>query len=63
MSISTIVTYGYGSFGSVNKLPTHGFDIGDAAAAPDAPGLEYTLSSNKLHYTIPDNKLQYTVSE
>lgn len=29
MSIATVVTRGYGSFGSVNKLPTQGFDIGE----------------------------------
>ncbi len=28
MSISSVVTRGYGSWGSVNKLPTWGFSIG-----------------------------------
>ena len=31
MSISTVVTRGYGAFGSVNKLPTWGYGIGAAA--------------------------------
>lgn len=29
MSIATVVTKGFGSFGSVNLVATHGFDIGD----------------------------------
>ena len=32
MSIATVVTRGYGSFGSVNKLPTRGYS---AAAVSD----------------------------
>lgn len=35
MSIATVVTRGYGSFGSVNKLPTLGYDI--AAVAEITP--------------------------
>jgi len=35
MSIATVVTRGYGSFGSVNYLPTWGYDIGAAAAIPE----------------------------
>ena len=30
MSIATVVTRGYGSFGDVNKLPTWGYSIGAA---------------------------------
>lgn len=37
MSIATVVTRGYGSFGSVNKLPTLGYSVG-AAAAEIHPG-------------------------
>lgn len=29
MSIATVVTRGFGSFGSVNKLPTLGYSIGE----------------------------------
>jgi len=32
MSISTVVTRGFGSFGNVNFIPTRGFSIGEAAA-------------------------------
>ena len=38
MSIATVVTRGYGSFGSVNKLPTWGYSIGAAAAASYSGG-------------------------
>jgi hypothetical protein len=30
-SISTVVTMGYGSFGSVNLVPTLGYGIGEAS--------------------------------
>ncbi len=33
MSVAAVVTRGFGSFGSVNKLPTLGYGIG-AAATP-----------------------------
>ncbi len=36
MSIATVVTGGFGSFGSVNLLPTIGYSIG-AVAAPVGP--------------------------
>ena len=32
MSIATVVTRGYGSFGSVNLIPTLGYSIGEAVA-------------------------------
>lgn len=34
MSIATVVTAGYGSFGSVNLLPTLGYGAGAAIAQP-----------------------------
>jgi hypothetical protein len=34
MSISTVVTRGYGAFGSVNKLPTWGYGIGAGVVSP-----------------------------
>jgi len=37
MSISTVVTMGYGSFGSVNKLPTLGYGIGAAVVLVYGP--------------------------
>ena len=32
MSIATVVTHGYGTFGNINFLPTLGYDIGVAIA-------------------------------
>lgn len=37
MSVSTVVTMGYGSFGSVNKLPTLGYGIGAAVVLVYGP--------------------------
>lgn len=34
MSIATVVTRGYGSFGSVNKLPTLGYSASNAVLGP-----------------------------
>ena len=62
MSIAQVVTFGFGSFGSVNKLPTMGFDIGQVTV-PDAPGIGYTMPNNKLNYTMSDNKLDYRMDK
>ena len=41
MSIATVVTRGYGSFGSVNSLPTLGYAIGESAVP--APSHWHTI--------------------
>ena len=38
MSSSTIITRGYGAFGSVNKLPTWGYGIGVAVVIDPEDG-------------------------
>jgi len=58
MSASTIVTGGFGSFGSVNLIPTAGFSVG-IVTVPDSEGLEYRGKPNKLHYRHTQNKLHY----
>ena len=60
MSIAQVITGGYGSFGSVNKLPTLGFDIAEITVA-SVEGLEYTLPSNRLHFAIPTDDMDYTL--
>ena len=42
MAIATVVTMGYGSFGSVNKLPTLGYGIG--ASTDQVIGLWHNLA-------------------
>lgn len=37
MSVATVVTRGFGSFGGVNKLPTLGYSIGAAAVVVNGP--------------------------
>lgn len=39
MSIATVVTMGYGTFGSVNKLPTLGYSIGAPVVLVYGPGI------------------------
>lgn len=40
-SIATVVTMGYGSFGSVNLLPTIGYGIASAAADTTGPWIAH----------------------
>lgn len=53
MSIATIVTRGYGSFGSVNFIPTWGYSLGEAAEVSDVellgggPGYSYLTPYQK----------------
>lgn len=46
MSISTVVTRGFGSFGSVNKLPTLGYSIG-------APPVSYAFTLEAGRVFVP----------
>jgi hypothetical protein len=56
-SISTVVTRGYGSFGSVNLLPTLGYGIGETGTT--AYSLEYTCPARNFDYTAPDRIFAY----
>lgn len=47
MSIATVVTRGYGSFGSINWLPTLGYSIG--APTPPAHWHDLVGSSQQLY--------------
>ena len=47
--ISSIVTRGFGSWGSAVDVPTRGFGIG-VARSLDVPGSQYTLQDGRLHY-------------
>ena len=47
MSIATVVTMGFGSFGSVNNLPTLGYSIA-TAPVPSSEGMEFRLAG-RLH--------------
>ena len=44
MSISSIITRGYGTWGSVNLLPTWGYEIGVVSIATDLYTTRLTLT-------------------
>jgi hypothetical protein len=48
MSIATVVTRGYGAFGSVNKLPTWGYGIGAGVVSPAYETQRHTLYGTSL---------------
>jgi len=62
MAIADVVTMGYGSFGSVNKLPTLGYSIG-ASLVPDIPGIEFRVRDDRLHWAIRDERLHFRVDD
>jgi hypothetical protein len=47
--ISSIVTRGFGSWGSVVDVPTRGFGIG-ASVTPSVPGMEWTTGRERFHW-------------
>ena len=50
MSIATVVTFGFGTFGDVNKLPVFGFDIGEEIVIDPVPsGNKRNLSFSGLN--------------
>jgi len=58
MAIKDIVTVGYGSFSSVNKIPTRGF-----GSVVQIPGIEYRAADTRLHYRASDNRLHYRAAD
>ncbi len=65
MAIKHVVTMGYiGSGTGLYFVPTLGYSIGDAVAAPSVPGIEYTLLADRLHYKVPaDQRLHYKTGD
>lgn len=55
--ISSIVTRGFGSWGSVNDIPTRGFGIGVPASIGDVPGMEAAVGDYRLHVTLDDKRV------
>lgn len=51
-SPSTVLTLGFGSWGSVNLLPTIGYGVG--AAAEVFPNLAFTLDNERLEFTLTE---------
>lgn len=61
-SIATVVTQGFGTFGSVNLLPTIGYGIGAVVIARGV-GMEWTVPRNDMQWTVPINDMQFTVKD
>lgn len=60
MSIATVVTRGFGSFGIVSFVPTLGY--GDYARPNIGPGrLEYTIPRMLTQYATPNHRTQFTL--
>lgn len=60
MSVATVVTRGYGSFGDVAHVVTAGY-LSASVVIPNEPGMEFTLPANRLHFTLPESRLAYTL--
>ena len=58
MAIKDVVTGGFGSFSSVNKIPTRGFSIG-AAITVDAASIHYRVESDQPHYRPESDQVHY----
>ena len=59
MSVATVVTMGYGSFGTVNFLPTIGYSIG-AVLATTKQSIDYTEPRMRIHCNEPLQRVHYT---
>lgn len=54
--ISDIIAFGFGSWSTVNKVPTMGFGIG-ATVAPG--GIEYRLANTSPEFCVPNTSPEY----
>ena len=57
---STVVTLGYGAFGSVAQVTLLGF--GSHVLGLDVPGVEYTLDDQRPRYHVEDQRTHYASS-
>lgn len=53
MSIATIVTLGYGSFGSVSEVVTLGYSIGAVSAFIAAPERTFPVEYERRAFSVP----------
>jgi hypothetical protein len=58
-SPSTVITLGYGSFGSVNLVPTLGYGV---LSIQGFGRIEYTMPRSQLGYTLERSQLDYTLA-
>lgn len=67
MSIATVVTRGYGTFGSVNLLSTLGYGNYIAAVANSGYATkdiaEYTLPPRRPEFKMKHRQAEYTVAK
>lgn len=57
MSVATVVTLGYGTFGSVADVVTLGYSIGAASATPSARTLAVLFEDRALDIEFEDRAL------
>lgn len=62
MSVATVVTRGFGTFGSVNSLPTLGYGAFSSAILGYGR-LEYTIPRSQLEWSVRDERLEFTVRD
>ena len=60
--INQTITLGIGTPAGVPEFLLFGLQVAPETALT-APGLEYTLPSNKMHFTQPQGRMHYTIPE
>lgn len=58
VTVSALVTRGFGPIGTINTLPTRGFSISTVVAVA-RPGMEFTAQAATLEYAAIDDRMQY----
>ena len=61
--VNDLIAFGFGSWGSVNKVPTWGLGIGEAAIAITPDGLDYAAADNRPHYLAAANRPHHAASD
>lgn len=59
MSMGSVVTRGYGTFGSISLIVVAGYFM--SPDVPNAPGLEFTIPASLMHYTARVNRMHATM--
>ena len=57
MAIADVVTMGFGSYSSVNKVPTLGYSIG-AITDVSAKGLDYIVEGPRAVYSVDRHRAE-----
>jgi len=58
---SDLIAQGFGSWSTVDKIPTLGFSIATPTPPADGGNLEWLVENNQLQWLVENNQLEWVL--